>query len=241
MLIGEPRLLRPACPRPNHRPGRHSRRARRGHRACTDTERSVGKVKTGPARLRAEVKPSARSSPPELASAVGPTEIALAPPTRPAPTEPPPLAPAAAHPVGVPSDAHPDLAAQHAAAQPDSITGRNHWRSSPRCSRIRRATQKFAPAAKEGEEGSRLACRSVAGDIGCTNLGLSPDEKCRAGPASLGVRRNPCVPVSDRRSKVAGKNHADSSVGVDAGPGAGRPGSWLCTIQAPVKPADRAG
>ncbi|UDS05464.1 secretion protein EspI, partial [Mycobacterium tuberculosis] len=71
MPIGEPP---PAPSRPSASPAepptrpapQHSRRARRGHRYRTDTERNVGKVATGPsiqARLRAEEASGAQLAP----------------------------------------------------------------------------------------------------------------------------------------------------------------------------------
>lgn len=91
MPIGEPP---PAPSRPSASPAepptrpapQHSRRARRGHRYRTDTERNVGKVATGPsiqARLRAEEASGAQLAPGTEPSPapLGQPRSYLAPPT----------------------------------------------------------------------------------------------------------------------------------------------------------------
>lgn len=218
MPIGEPP---PAPSRPSASPAepptrpapQHSRRARRGHRYRTDTERNVGKVATGPsiqARLRAEEASGAQLAPGTEPSPapLGQPRSYLAPPTRPAPTEPPP-SPSPQRNSGRRAErrVHPDLAAQHAAAQPDSITaattgGRHRKRAAPDLD----ATQKSLKAGGQGAEGEEgeapetegheAAQSGVAARLATLhaltriNLGLSPDEKYELDLHAR-VRRNP--------------------------------------------------
>lgn len=201
------RTTDPACPQ-------HSRRARRGHRYRTDTERNVGKVATGPsiqARLRAEEASGAQLAPGTEPSPapLGQPRSYLAPPTRPAPTEPPP-SPSPQRNSGRRAErrVHPDLAAQHAAAQPDSITaattgGRRRKRAAPdldatqkslrpaaKGPKVKKVKPQKPKATKPPKVVSQRGWRHWVHALTRINLGLSPDEKYELDLHAR-VRRNP--------------------------------------------------
>nr|WP_321141221.1 MinD/ParA family protein [Mycobacterium tuberculosis] len=219
MPIGEPP---PAPSRPSASPAepptrpapQHSRRARRGHRYRTDTERNVGKVATGPsiqARLRAEEASGAQLAPGTEPSPapLGQPRSYLAPPTRPAPTEPPP-SPSPQRNSGRRAErrVHPDLAAQHAAAQPDSITaattgGRRRKRAAPdldatqkslrpaaKGPKVKKVKPQKPKATKPPKVVSQRGWRHWVDALTRINLGLSPDEKYELDLHAR-VRRNP--------------------------------------------------
>uniref|UniRef100_UPI003898F103 nucleotide-binding protein n=1 Tax=Mycobacterium canetti TaxID=78331 RepID=UPI003898F103 len=219
MPIGEPP---PAPSRPFASPAepptrpapQHSRRARRGHRYRTDTERNVGKVATGPsiqARLRAEEASGAQLAPGTEPSPapLGQPRSYLAPPTRPASTEPPP-SPAPQRDSGRRAErrVHPDLAAQHAAAQPDSITaattgGRRRKRAAPdldatqkslrpaaKGPKVKKVKPQKPKATKPPKVVSQRGWRHWVHALTRINLGLSPDEKYELDLHAR-VRRNP--------------------------------------------------
>ncbi|KBH05083.1 ESX-1 secretion-associated protein EspI [Mycobacterium tuberculosis variant africanum MAL010123] len=192
----------------------HSRRARRGHRYRTDTERNVGKVATGPsiqARLRAEEASGAQLAPGTEPSPapLGQPRSYLAPPTRPAPTEPPP-SPSPQRNSGRRAErrVHPDLAAQHAAAQPDSITaattgGRRRKRAAPdldatqkslrpaaKGPKVKKVKPQKPKATKPPKVVSQRGWRHWVHALTRINLGLSPDEKYELDLHAR-VRRNP--------------------------------------------------
>lgn len=220
MPIGEPP---PAPSRPSASPAepptrpapQHSRRARRGHRYRTDTERNVGKVATGPsihpgaAAGRGSIRRAARPRNGALASAVGPTEIVSgsAHPPRADRTSPSP-SPQRNSGRRAERRVHPDLAAQHAAAQPDSITaattgGRRRKRAAPdldatqkslrpaaKGPKVKKVKPQKPKATKPPKVVSQRGWRHWVHALTRINLGLSPDEKYELDLHAR-VRRNP--------------------------------------------------
>lgn len=200
------RTTDPACPQ-------HSRRARRGHRYRTDTERNVGKVATGPsiqARLRAEEASGAQLAPersPRQRRWANRDRIWLRPP---APRRQNLPSPSPQRNSGRRAErrVHPDLAAQHAAAQPDSITaattgGRRRKRAAPdldatqkslrpaaKGPKVKKVKPQKPKATKPPKVVSQRGWRHWVHALTRINLGLSPDEKYELDLHAR-VRRNP--------------------------------------------------
>lgn len=201
------RTTDPACPPtlPTCAPGsplshRHRTKRREG---------SNWSIHPGAAARRGSIRRAARPRNGALASAVGPTEIVSgsAHPPRADRTSPSP-SPQRNSGRRAERRVHPDLAAQHAAAQPDSITaattgGRRRKRAAPdldatqkslrpaaKGPKVKKVKPQKPKATKPPKVVSQRGWRHWVHALTRINLGLSPDEKYELDLHAR-VRRNP--------------------------------------------------